>query len=192
MSKPIALARPMVTSQSAMPLRGRHHLAHALDAALGIGEGAVLFEEGRARQEDMGVVGGLVQEQVLDDDAFHRRQRRHHVLGVGVGLQDVLALDIEALEGAVDGGVEHVGNAQARLRVELDVPHRLEHGRAPHRRRCGDSPAVRAGTSPCRRSPARCSGRAAGSRRRRGGRYCRSPWRGWRSPSPWSSPGCAR
>ena len=52
----------------------RHDLAHELDAALGIGEGAVLFEEGRAGQEDVRVVRGLVQEQVLHDDAFHRRE----------------------------------------------------------------------------------------------------------------------
>src|SRR5450830_401798 len=37
---------------------GRHHLAHPRDAALGIGEGAVLFKEGRARQEHMCVLGG--------------------------------------------------------------------------------------------------------------------------------------
>ena len=49
-----------------------------------------------------------------------------HMLGVGIGLQDVLALHVEAHEGAFDRGIEHVGNAQARLRVELDVPHRLE------------------------------------------------------------------
>ena len=49
----------------------RHHLAHALDAALGVGEGAVLLEEGRARQENMRVVGGLVEEEVVHDDAFH-------------------------------------------------------------------------------------------------------------------------
>ena len=74
----------------------------------------------------MGVVRGLVEEEVMHDDAFHRRQRRHHMLGVGIGLQDVLALHIDAHEGAFDRGVEHVGNAQARLRIELDVPHRLE------------------------------------------------------------------
>ena len=50
----------------------RHRLAHALDAALGIGEGAVLFQERRAGQEDMGITRGLVQEQVLDDHALHR------------------------------------------------------------------------------------------------------------------------
>jgi hypothetical protein len=57
----------------------------------------------------MGVIGGLVQEQVVDDDAFHRLQPGLDVLGVGVGLQDVLALDVDAAECAVDGRVEHVG-----------------------------------------------------------------------------------
>ena len=104
----------------------RHHLAHALDTAFSIREGAVLLQEGRAGQEDVGVVGGLVEEEVVDDDAFHRRQRRHHMFGVGIGLQDVLALDIEAHEAALDRGVEHVRDAQARLRIELDVPHGLE------------------------------------------------------------------
>ena len=48
-------------------------------------------------------------------------------MGVGVGLQDVLALDVEALERAVDRGVQHVGDAQAGLLVEADAPQRLEH-----------------------------------------------------------------
>ena len=41
---------------------------------------------------------------------------RLHVLGVGVGLRDVLALDVQRPEGAVDRRVEHVGDAQARAR----------------------------------------------------------------------------
>ena len=109
-------------SQSAIAVLRRHHLAHALDAALGIGEGAVLLQEGRAGQEDVRVVRGLVEEQVLDDDAFHRREPGGDVLGVGIGLQDVLALDVEALEGALDRGVEHVGDAQARLGIERRRP----------------------------------------------------------------------
>ena len=76
----------------------RHHLAHALDAPFRVGEGAVLFQEGGARQEDVGVVRGLVEEEVVDDDAFHRRQRRHHVRSVGIGLQDVFALHVEPHE----------------------------------------------------------------------------------------------
>ena len=53
------------------------------------------------------------------------------MMGVGIGLQDVLALDVEALERAVDRGVEHVGDAQARLLVERARPTSLlEHARA--------------------------------------------------------------
>src|SRR5262249_25155768 len=36
------------------------------------------------------------------------------------------ALDVDALERAVDGGVEHVGDTQAGLLLELDAPVRLE------------------------------------------------------------------
>ena len=73
----------------------------------------------------MGVVGGLVEEEVVHDDAFHRLETGRDVVRVGVGLQDVLALDVDALERAVDGGVEHVGDAQARLRIERHAPQAL-------------------------------------------------------------------
>ena len=42
--------------------------------------------------------------------------------GVGIGLKNILALDVNALEGAFDGGVQHVRNAQARLLIERDAP----------------------------------------------------------------------
>jgi hypothetical protein len=75
----------------------------------------------------MGVFGGLVQEDVLDDHAFHRHQARGHVLGVRVRLRDVLALDVEALEGARHRLVEHVGDAQPGIPVEGHAPEGLEH-----------------------------------------------------------------
>ena len=75
----------------------------------------------------MGVFRRLVQEQVLDDDAFHRGEARRDVLGVRIGLGDVFALHIESLEAAADRVVEHVGNAQALLGIELDTPELLEH-----------------------------------------------------------------
>ena len=106
----------------------RHDLAHELDAALGIDERAVLFQEGRAGQKHVRVVRRLVQEQVLHDDAFHRRKTGRDVVRVWVRLQDVLALHVESLERAVDGGVEHVRDAQARLGVERLLPQRFEHG----------------------------------------------------------------
>ncbi len=54
-------------------------------------------------------------------------ERGVHVFGVGVRLGDVLALHEHALEGAFDGGAEHVGNAQARLGIERGLPYLLEH-----------------------------------------------------------------
>jgi hypothetical protein len=61
------------------------------------------------------------------------------VAGVGVGLQDVLALDVDALEPPGDGRVEHVGDAQARLRVDGTPQTGLEALAAGRRRRCGGS-----------------------------------------------------
>ena len=46
---------------------------------------------------------------------------------VGIRLGDVLALQVEALERAVDRLVHHVGDAQARLVAELHAPESLEH-----------------------------------------------------------------
>ena len=85
-------------SQSCQPGHRRHRLAHAADAALGVGERAVLFKERRARQEHVRVTCRLVQEQILHDHALHRRKPGGHVLRVRVGLRDVLALDVDALE----------------------------------------------------------------------------------------------
>ena len=50
------------------------------------------------------------------------------VLRVRIGLRDILALDVEPLEAAVERGVEHVRNAQAGLGVERDVPRLFEVG----------------------------------------------------------------
>ena len=84
-------------------------------------------------------------------------------------------------------GMRSPGSARQRC-----APQVFEH--VAHRvvRHVPVAAAARAGTNPCRRSPARCSGRAAGSRRRRRGRCCRTPSPGSPCPSPSSSPGCAR
>ncbi|MNP17090.1 hypothetical protein D3C76_1095120 [compost metagenome] len=70
----------------------------------------------------MGELGGFVEENVLHHDTFHGRQRRGDVLGIGVALGDVFALAIQALEAAGQGRLEHVGNAQARVGLQGDVP----------------------------------------------------------------------
>jgi hypothetical protein len=58
------------------------------------------------------------------------------VLRVRVGLRDVLALHVQALEAAVERGVEHVGDAQARLGCRAHAPGALE--QRAHRAVVGD------------------------------------------------------
>ena len=48
------------------------------------------------------------------------------MLGVGVGLHDVFALHIQPAEGPVERGLEHIGDAHARLVIEGDAPVALE------------------------------------------------------------------
>ena len=87
---------------------GRHDLAHPRDAPLGVGERAVLLEEGRARQEHVRELRRLVQEQVLNDDALQRLHGACDVMRVGVRLDEVLALHVHGPEGAIERRLEHV------------------------------------------------------------------------------------
>ena len=43
-------------------------------------------------------------------------------LRVGIGLRDVLALDVDPAEGAFHRRIQHVGDAQARLRIDRHAP----------------------------------------------------------------------
>ena len=106
----------------------RHHLAHPVNAALGVGEGAVLLKERGARQQHVGILGGFVQEDVLHNKTIQRAERSFHMLGIGIGLGNVLTLHIHGLEAAGDGGIKHVGNSQARLIVDGHVPGLLKPG----------------------------------------------------------------
>ncbi|MND29242.1 hypothetical protein D3C80_197460 [compost metagenome] len=105
-----------------------HDLAHPRNAPLGVGEGAVLFQERTARQEHMGELGRFVEEDVLHHHAFHGQQGRGDVLGVGVALGNVLALAVQGLEAAVQRRFEHVGDAQARVGLQGHAPGTLELG----------------------------------------------------------------
>ncbi|MNL37893.1 hypothetical protein D3C87_1600700 [compost metagenome] len=117
-----------------------HDLAHPGDASLGVGEGAVLFQERTARQEHVGELGGFIEENVLHHDALHRRQSGGDVLGIRVALGDVFTLAIQALETAGQGRLEHVGDAQARVGLQGDVPGLFE--LRPHHL-VGDVPVAR-------------------------------------------------
>ena len=90
-------------------------LAHALHAALGVGERAVLLRVQGRGQEHVGVLGRLGHEDVLDHEEVEVLQRLAHVVGVGVGERRVLAHDEHRLERAVHGEVEHLRDAQAHV-----------------------------------------------------------------------------
>ena len=109
-----------------LALAGFHYRTDAINASFGVDECAVFLEERRSGQEYVRELGGLVQEQVLHDDALHARQCRFDVQRVRVGLREVLALDVHALEFAGDRGVEHVRDPEARLGVDGHAPVTLE------------------------------------------------------------------
>ena len=101
---------------------GGHDLAHWRDAPLGVGEGSVLFEERGAGQKHVRIFCGLVQKQVLHHDALHSGERGRDVLGVRVGLDNVLTLAVQTHEGVIEGRLEHVGDAQPRFRLQRHPP----------------------------------------------------------------------
>src|SRR5258708_5565209 len=76
----------------------------------------------RAGEESMRIARRLVEEEVLHDDAFHGPEASRNMLGVGIGLGDILALDVKALERPPDRLVHHIGNAQAWLVGNLHAP----------------------------------------------------------------------
>src|SRR6188768_3026448 len=69
---------------------------------------------------------GFIVKDVLNDDAFHGRQRRGDMRRVRIGLREILALDVQPPEGTVERRLEHVRDAEAGLGPELYFPHRLE------------------------------------------------------------------
>jgi hypothetical protein len=68
------------------------------------------------------VFGGFVQEDILNDDAFHFFQRAGHVLCIRIGLNNIFAFTIQAHEGAFHCGSEHVRNTQAWFRIQYAIP----------------------------------------------------------------------
>ena len=66
--------------------------------------------------------GCFVQEEILHHHALHIAQARRDVLRVRIGLRDIFALNINALESAFDRGVDHVGDTQTRLVLQRHAP----------------------------------------------------------------------
>ena len=90
-------------------------LAHALDATLGVGDGALALGPRRGgRQDHVGELGGLRQEQVLDDEELETGQQLDGALLVRLGLDRVLADAVHGGELAALHRVEHAGRCQPR------------------------------------------------------------------------------
>ena len=103
-----------------------HSLAHALHAALGIGEGAVLLGVAAARQHHVGIPGRLGEEEIVHHEEVERLQGMDDVVRVGVGAHGVLAEDEEAAQAPLDHGGEALGGLEAGRVVELCAPGCLE------------------------------------------------------------------
>ena len=102
---------------------------HALDAALGVGDGALgLGPGGGRRQDDVRELGGLGQEQVLDDEEVEALEQPDRPLLVGLGLDRVLADAVDGGEVAALHRVEHARQVPAALRRDRDAPLRIELG----------------------------------------------------------------
>ncbi len=74
----------------------------------------------------MGILRGLVDEEILNDHQLQRLQCGNHVMGVRVGLGNVLTLDEQRFEVTADGGVKHIGDPQTRLRLQHCAPEGFE------------------------------------------------------------------
>ncbi len=113
------------------------------------------------------------------------------MLGVGIGLGQILALHIDALEGAIDGGIKHVGIRRPGSLSSGAPPEGLEHGAGGIIRNVPvagqfmrEGPISQA---PCTLFWPR-SGFTPTPRRPR----LPVPWRGLPCPSPWLCPGYVR
>ena len=119
--------------------QGHGGAAH-LHLAVGVGDGAVLLGPGRGRQDDVGELRGLGDEEVLHDQVLELGERAAGVLEVGVGHRGVFALDVHAADGAVVDGMHDLDHGEAGLvregTVGGRVPQLLEGGadlRVAHR-----------------------------------------------------------
>ncbi len=107
---------------------GLYSFVDSLDAAFGAGEGALFFERGGGREDDVGEAAGLGEVDVLDDEELAVAECVADVAGVGVGGDGVFALDVEALEFALLDGADHLVVVEAFGGGEGDAPVGFEFG----------------------------------------------------------------
>ena len=76
------------------------HLAAELHPAVGVGVGAVLLQVGGGRQDHVGELGGLGEEDVLHHEEVQRGQGLADLVDVRVGQERVLAQHVHAAHAA--------------------------------------------------------------------------------------------
>ena len=108
-----------------------------LNAAVGVGVGALFFHVGAGGQDDVGELGGLGKEDVLDDKELEVGKRFSHLVDVGVREEGVLSHDVHATDRALertardfDDGEPGFGRERTlpggfKLGPDIGVPHRL-------------------------------------------------------------------
>ena len=97
------------------PRRPLHGLAHALHAALGVRERALLLRVAAAGQHEVGQLRRLGEEQVLHHEEVERRERPQHVPRVRVGAHRVLAEQEQPAHAPLQHGGEAFGGLEPPL-----------------------------------------------------------------------------
>ena len=109
-------------------LAGRlERAADTLHAPLGVGDRALgLGPHGAGREDDVGDLGRLRPEDVLDDDELETLEEMPRAEVVGLRLHGVLADDVERGQLAVLHGLEHLREVPAALGRHRHAPGRVE------------------------------------------------------------------
>ena len=78
--------------------------------------------QAEAGRIDVGIDGGLGEEEVLHHEMLEVRERLARVVEIGVRHRRVFALDVHALDLVGVDRVHDLDDGQALLRIELDAP----------------------------------------------------------------------
>ncbi|OQA20998.1 MAG: hypothetical protein BWY63_01415 [Chloroflexi bacterium ADurb.Bin360] len=92
-----------------------HSLAHPLNAALGVGEGALFLRKGKTRQNHIGELSGIGHENVLHHEEFHLGKRLTDMVEVRVRGHRVFRHDVNGFNLASVRRVHDLYHGQAGL-----------------------------------------------------------------------------